>query len=78
MKILITPNHVLLPCPRLYTLISTFPDATLSLQQILGTLGAHQHWTRLEPTTTTSNSLLFVMAQQPQGHYHRTIRQIQK
>jgi len=28
MKRLITPNHVLLPCPQLYTLISIFPDAT--------------------------------------------------
>lgn len=34
MQRLITPNHVIVPCPRLYTLILTFTDTTP--QQILG------------------------------------------
>jgi len=34
MQRLITPNHVIVPCPRLYILILIFTDATP--QQILG------------------------------------------
>jgi len=57
MKRLITPNHVLLPCPQLSTLISIFPDATAP-QQILGTLSARQHWARLETIHNNNNNNL--------------------
>jgi hypothetical protein len=61
MKRLITPNHVLLPCTWLDTLISIFPDATPPSWQILGTLGARQHWARLETIHTNNNKLVVVV-----------------
>jgi hypothetical protein len=50
MKRLITHNHIILPCSRLYTLISVFPDATplqiLSSKHILWELDNTRHGLR--------------------------------